>query len=205
MVSAQGSGIAGFFTRMWRVGRWLLLILVILYAGLIVWRLPGYNSEQRSKEVVAQIHSQRLTLEDADGKHLPPVPDPAQVDATVEGIDANNNGIRDDVELAIFKKYPNSPYTRTAELQYAMTEQMFLTKVFDTETWKAVAEENGRANLCLSSIKQPESGAFQEEVEALVFNTSSRKSAEENAYEFITSHGSATGTSCDIDAAYLSK
>lgn len=200
MSIAQGSGIVSFLLRAGRMVRWPLLALIVLYIGFVIYRIPGYNAEHKSKDVVAQIHAQRLTLADVDGSHLPPLPDSTEVDATVAGVDANNNGIRDDVELAIFKKYPNSPYTRTAELQYAMTEQMFLTKVFDTATWKAVAEENGRANLCLSSVQNSGSGVFQKEVEGLVFNTLPRRDAQERAYEFITSHGSAIGQFCDVDA-----
>ena len=91
-----------------------------------------------------------------NGEHLPPPPDPAQVDATIEGVDANANGIRDDVELAIFERYPDSLKIRAAELQYAMALQMYLTEVFNSETLVAVIlkDEHGdflyRAN-CLQS------------------------------------------------------
>ena len=82
-----------------------------------------------------------------NGEHLPPPPDPAQVDATIEGVDANGNGIRDDVELAIFKKYPNSARIRAAELQYAMALQMYLSKVFNSETLVAVIQGEDRASM----------------------------------------------------------
>jgi len=39
------------------------------------------------------------------GYTLPPEPDPDFNNATLAGIDSNNNGIRDDVERAIYKKY----------------------------------------------------------------------------------------------------
>ena len=39
------------------------------------------------------------------GYTLPPVPDPAINNATLLGIDSNNNGVRDDVEIWILKKY----------------------------------------------------------------------------------------------------
>ncbi len=39
------------------------------------------------------------------GHTLPPVPDPALNSATLGGIDSNHNGVRDDVERAIYKKY----------------------------------------------------------------------------------------------------
>jgi len=39
------------------------------------------------------------------GHTLPPKPDPIANSATLEGIDSNSNGVRDDVERAIYKKY----------------------------------------------------------------------------------------------------
>ena len=41
-----------------------------------------------------------------NGHTLPPEPDKALNDATLFGIDTNNNGVRDDVERYIYKKYP---------------------------------------------------------------------------------------------------
>lgn len=41
-----------------------------------------------------------------DGFKLPPAPDTTINNATLEGIDSNNNGIRDDVERKIFHRYP---------------------------------------------------------------------------------------------------
>ena len=142
---------------------------------------------------VAHIHAQKLTPADISGTHLPPVPDTSKNNESVAGIDSNNDGIRDDVELALFKEYPNSTGVRSAELQYALVEQMFLTQVFNSETWKAVAEEAGRAQLCIIDQK-----ANRTEVEELVFNTPLRNEAREKAYEFITSYSPASGEPCDI-------
>jgi len=178
----------------WRWVKWPLIVLAVLYAIDVAWAVWYRSNEAQTNAAVAAIHAQKITLADVMGTNLPPVPDQAENDATVAGIDKNNNNIRDDVELAIFKKYPNSAKIRAAELQYAMTEQMYLTKVTNTETWKAVAEENGRANICLSGV----SDLKYKEVEGLVFNTKLRQDARDAAFEFITSHGSADGTACDI-------
>src|SRR3990167_4490346 len=161
---------------------WVLATPLILFIALVIYRIPAVAEKERTQKAVAEIHAQKLTIEDVNGEHLPPPPDPALVDATIEGIDANANGIRDDVELAIFKKYPNSAKIRAAELQYAMTEQMFLVYVFDTGTWKAVAEEDGRASACIA-LTYPRSNleiflqtvaSRRKEVETLVFNTQAR-------------------------------
>lgn len=177
----------------WRWARWPVMALVFLYAVLVGFRTVMLFDEDKTNAAVAEIHAQKITLADVEGKNLPPMPDKAENDATVAGIDKNNNGIRDDVELAIFKRYPNDKKTRAAALQYTMSEQMYLTRVYNTETWKAVAEENGRAGLCLLN-----SQADWKELKELVSNTQLRKDTRTSAFEFITSHGDAPGKSCDI-------
>ena len=163
----------------------------------------------RSADAVAAIEAQKLTMDDVDGKHLPPPPDPAQVNATIAGIDANGNGIRDDVELAIFAKYPGQSNLkiRAAELQYAMTEQMFLTMVFDSNTWKAVAEQDDRAFQCIGLLYprddiQSALNALKtkaKEVENFEFNNSAR-TVKRNAIDssFETSFGNSNQSYCDV-------
>jgi hypothetical protein len=200
-----------YFTKAWRLGRWPLFILLAGYALLVAWDVVRISNSQMTFNEVVAIHMQHITLTDVEGKNLPPVPDQAENDATVAGIDKNNNGIRDDVELAIFKKYPDSAKIRAAELQYAMTEQMFLTEVSNTDTWKAVAEEDGRASSCLA-LTYPRDNLRQfmnvidsrtKEVEDLVFNTKLRKDAEEQSFSHTTSFGDAPGVSCDVDLTTL--
>src|SRR3989344_4375537 len=199
--------------RLWRIIRWPLGVLVVLYAALVIYRIPAVMEKQRTTETVERIHAQKLTIENVNGEHLPPPPDPAQVDATVEGIDANMNGIRDDVELAIFKKYPNSAKVRAAELQYAMALQMYLTEVFNSETWKAVAIRSGKGYGCvydtgprvtLSDGDERIRQAFEivqkrlDETEDMVFNTPERKSAYDAAEKYTTPFGGSEGEDCDL-------
>jgi len=44
---------------------------------------------------------------EVNGHRLPPEPDPTVNNATLLGIDSNNNGVRDDVERTIYKTYQN--------------------------------------------------------------------------------------------------
>lgn len=180
--------------------RWPLLVLVLAYAALVIYRIPAVGEAQRTKVAIANIEARHITLNDVTGINLPPVPYQPENDATVAGIDKNGNGIRDDVERAIFANYPNDPKIRAAELQYAMTEQMFLTDVFNTDTWKAVAEQDDRAFDCGHGVV-----TYQEslKVQDLVFNTQMRKDAEAKAYTFTTSNGPTSGAACDIDLSTL--
>ena len=177
---------------------WVLATPLILFIALVIYRIPAVAEKERTEQVVAQIHAQKLTIEDVNGEHLPPPPDPVQVDATVEGIDANGNGIRDDVELAIFKKYPNSAKIRAAELQYAMALQMELTQVFNSDTLVTVIQEESRGSVCVLNSKRTQ------EIEGLVFNTDARRKAQEDLYrKFMTSYALPNSGYCDIDPKLL--
>ena len=185
---------------------WVLATPLILFIALVIYRIPAVAEKERTEQVVAQIHAQKLTINDVNGEHLPPPPDPAQADATIEGIDANANGIRDDVELAIFKKYPNSAKIRAAELQYAKELQTMITLVFNSETWKAAAFQNSRGFACISQTSSRENlkehlkvvDERVKETHDLVVNTKTRKNAEDSAYSFTTSFGLANKDFCDV-------
>ncbi len=194
--------------RLWRAVRWPLAVLVVLYVILVLYRIPAVGEQQRTVEAVKTIEARKISMSDVLGANLPPQPYKEENEATVAGIDKNGNHIRDDVELAIFAKYPNDAKVRAAELQYAMTEQLFLTEVFNTETWKAVAEQNSRAYQCVSE-SVPNNGNINsdlkivdsrlKEVEFLVLNNQIRIKAKDNAYNFITSYGDSDDLVCDID------
>lgn len=210
MQSAKGSGVKSFSYRAWRTVRWPLGILVLAYIGLVIYRIPAVREQDASKAAVAEIQAQKLTMADVDGKHLPPPPDPAQVNATVAGIDANSNGIRDDVELAIFAKYPGkaNEKLRAAELQYAMELQTELSgEIFDNQTWTAVAKKENNGISCLVSLAFNEnsdvstgiskSDKWQREVRGVVFNTPSRRDSEAKVSSYQTSFATGIG-SCDL-------
>lgn len=185
-----------FVRGFWRIARWPILVVVVILGGLFLYHLARYP--QLSRDTVQAIQSQKITAADVDGTNLPPVPNAAEVDATIEGVDANTNGIRDDVELAIFEKYPSDRKVRAAALQYAKAEQLFLTSVFNTATWKAAAEVDGRANLCVRDIGEIKA-EVKTFVERIVLNTESRRLQYERAHRFTTSYGAQSGPVCDIE------
>lgn len=203
-MNALGSGVVNILRQVWRVVRWPIGILAALYVGLVIYEL--FHLPKVTAATIAAIHAQRLTMADADGKHLPPQPDPKLVDATVEGIDANKNGVRDDVELAIFKKYPNDAKIRAAELQYAMDQQMYLTLVINTETWKAAAVQLDRGYQCIAGTYPRDdlnklnivTNMRTSEVETLQYNTAARKLKREDVSKNITSYGLSDGDYCDV-------
>ena len=187
-----------------------LFIWIVLYVCLI-FAIGAKTLEARS--AAKRIHSDRVTLDDVMGKNLPPQPDPTLASSTVEGVDANYNGIRDDVELAIFKMYPNSARIRAVELQYAKALQDELTQVSSIETGDAAIQEEGRASQCAFDLASNTgltyieinkmSETLKNEPTNLVFNTAVRKSTLNDLREYVTEFSVPPGEVCDIDLSTL--
>ena len=187
----------------WRWVKWPIYILAAGYVLLVIYDIQRLFDIDKTNGAVAAIHAQKITLADVQGTNLPPVPDQAEDDATVAGVDKNNNGVRDDVELAIFKKYPNSAKIRAAELQYAMALQLMLTKVSNSQIWKAAAIEVSRGAACIGETVPNRDYKIYvqrtEEVDALVLNTSLRKETNDKIYDFTTSYGLPNTKLCNVD------
>jgi len=193
----------------------ILGVLLLVLLGLIIWRIPDAIEREKSVEVVQYIESVALTMSDVDGNNLPPSPDKNLNEATIEGVDVNENNIRDDVELAIFELYPNDKRIRAAELQYAMAMQVFLTNVFTEETWVAAADQTGRGYRCIlstlpsSTIEEGQERATEiynlgrkrtGEVESLVLNTEKIRSHHHSIFEaFTTTYKASDKEDCDLN------
>ncbi len=196
--------------------KWTAVILVGAYGLLFLFRIPFFIQNKSTTEQVAKIHATKLTMDDVMGKYLPADPG-ANADKTIAGIDANTNGIRDDVELAIFKEYPNSAKTRAVLLQYALVLQMVVTQPFENEkNVTEVVREKDRAHTCVGDTlvpSNPESGRTYAEVkkidmydnfvDKIQFNTDERKKAKSNFYENLRSFGPLDEVACDIDLSTL--
>lgn len=192
--------------------KWAGLTIFVAYAALVVYRAFYFHNERKTREQVAKIHATRLTLDDVMGKNLPPDPGP-DADKTVAGIDANHNGIRDDVELAIFKAYPNFAKTRAVLLQYALALQMEVTQpMVNTGTVTAVAEDGDRAYACVGKITSRDDmkkyseivDARRKFIEDKQLNTDARKKAQHDFYQGNLGSYTSPHESCDIDISTLS-
>jgi len=195
----------GIFHRVWRIIRIPLAVIVILFLALVIYRIPAAVERQKTKEAIDKIQAQKLTLADVLGKNLPPEPDPTLKDATVEGIDANGNGIRDDVELAIFNLHPDSAKIRAAELQYAMELQTELTQVFNSETLVATIQQEDSGFFCIGDAVPAQSpNILSKEVEKIVFDTPARAEKHQQVFKsYMTSYKEPNGPYCDVDLASL--
>ena len=211
-----------FFKISWvhkilKILKWIFLVLLGLLIILVIWRLFDRANIAKTDEQVMKIHNTKLTLDDVMGKNLPPDPG-ALADATVQGIDVNNNGIRDDVELAVFKEYPNSAKTRAVLLQYALAFQMEVTQpIVNTKTVTEIVTEEGRADTCVADILVPRespesfrSDTDMEKIDVYVkfienkqFNNDIRKKTRDDFLKNMRSFGDSTNEICDIDISKL--
>jgi len=203
--------------RILKIFLWVFLILLVLFVILVIVRtFHSFDVEKTSVQVI-KIHNTKLTMDDVMGKHLPPNPG-ALADQTVQGVDANNNGIRDDVELAVFDAYPKSAKTRAVLLQYALALQMETIQPFiNTTIATEVIREESRADTCLADSlvprKNPESSRSSSDMEKIdnfisfiedkQLNTDVRKKADKNFYEYLRSYSDLTNEACDIDVLKL--
>jgi len=184
--------------HVWKWLKWPSLMLVVGYLGLVAYRANYFLEKDKSDAAVARIHATRLTHDDLFGS-LPPAPDEAANNATLAGVDTNHNGIRDDVERAIYFAHKDSAKTSAAMLQYAKELQMEFTSVFDSSTLVAVIQEESRGSVCILDVKRAD------EVESLEFNTEARKNAREEIYKkYYTSYALPNSGFCDIDSSNLS-
>lgn len=195
--------------------RWGKVAFVVVVTVAVSWGLAVVD-RKATGEQVAKIHATKLTMDDVMGKNLPPDPG-AEADKTVAGIDANKNGIRDDVELAIFKEYPNSAKTRAVLLQYALALQMEMVQtVVNKETVTAVAEQTSRGGDCIADTLVPRTtpesareyedlekiNSFVSFVEKIQLNTEQRRTAQEDFYKGnLGSYELSSG--CDFEISLL--
>lgn len=198
--------------------KWTAIGVFGAFALLVLVRMPFMYQKQKTEDQVAKIHATKLTMDDVMGKYLPPDPG-TEADKTIAGIDANKNGIRDDVELAIFKEYPNSAKTRAVLLQYALALQMEMTQsMVNGGTVTEIATESSRADTCLADTlvprESPESSRSDIEIEKIdmyinfikdkQLNIESRKKANHDFYQGnLGSYGESTNKVCDIDLSIL--
>ena len=191
--------------------KWTFLILLGLYlvAGISrgVYLFIKSREQIKTDVQVEKILNTKLTLDDVLGTNLPPDPG-TLADQTIAGVDANHNGIRDDVELAIFNAYPKSAKTRAVLLQYALLLQTESTEpIVNKDTATAASEQYSRAFDCIGQIV-PKSNDDIEKIELYVsfvedkqLNTKERKDLKINFDNQTGSFELQRG--CDVDLKTL--
>jgi hypothetical protein len=165
--------------------------------------------------------SPQLTLtvyKEIHGHRLPPEPDPEVNNATLLGIDSNNNGVRDDVERYIYTsgKY-DQPVVRAVALQTARAFQIvisdpsraretvkYMHAAIDCQSYYMFYADRNDEQLCIDKNRR-----ISNEIAPLQFNSEKRKDAYMN-YNRALSGGMYTATDdeklksqCDFNATLL--
>jgi len=135
-----------------------------------------------SKKVLVVKATDILPTIDGDDL-IPPIPNKEENDSTLLGIDIDNDGVRDDIELAINAKFAEKPSTRQAFKQIARINQKVLEDSSDKIKSIANSEKWGEAFSCASWIAvgntaRNELTKSRLEVEALSLNTVERIKAD---------------------------
>jgi hypothetical protein len=185
-------------------------VLFVVFIIAVIWRAFVLVGQQKTSQIVEGIQNTRLTMDDVLGTNLPPNPG-EEADKTIAGVDANANGIRDDVELAIFRDYPNDPKTRAVLLQYALALQMEMTQErLNSNIVVAVAQQTSRGALCIGDVTPrtnmeqfiQRSKFLTSFVDNLQLNTEMRRTAQKIFYKDLKSY-SDLNYECDIDLNLL--
>lgn len=187
--------------------KWFLIIILALFVAALILRTIQLSKIDKTNKQVEIIHSTKITMADVMGDNLPPDPG-EEADKTIAGVDVNKNGIRDDVELAIFREYPNSAKTRAALLQYARAHSMTLQQPFmNNEVATEISREISRGSYCIGE-SIPEEDSFQRFLsltnfmESILFNTEGRVNFSNDFFEKVRSY-SDLESECDLDYTVL--
>jgi hypothetical protein len=113
---------------------------------------------------------------DVDPFRLPPDPGEAGK-ATLEGIDSDGDGARDDVQRWIGLTLTAQLDVRKALLQLGTAEQSFLISSLDRDSLRQVWAKNTAATDCLESVAGRDVATLGSELHALMLNTRIRSQA----------------------------
>ncbi|MCJ2544611.1 hypothetical protein [Thermostichus vulcanus] len=125
-------------------------------------------------------------------------PDPGEEGKrTLEGIDADGDGVRDDVQRAIYRLEPRDERKRRAMLQYAKALQQMMLAGTNQEAYFDASDEAFYALICIDEVSGKHSSVRPEPaieaeitietVEYLFYNTEARVLADLEAEALIPS------------------
>lgn len=107
---------------------------------------------------------------------LPPDPGKAGK-ATIQGIDSDNDGVRDDIQRYIALTYPTSTKTRAALTQGVVNQQQALLYADDKEHSIQIAGEGTRDTECIHYVAPDDASDIGAALQAVLLNTDARSRA----------------------------
>lgn len=117
-----------------------------------------------------------LGCSDDDGKGIPGLPaDPGKAGKkTLEGIDSDNDGVRDDIQRYIAIEYPNSEKMRRVLTDKAKADQALILNAYDKEKVLEINAEQDKTIDCLWYIDPEMASTHRKKLQAEMLNTEER-------------------------------
>ena len=125
---------------------------------------------------VTDLTTSASTTEVINGVTVPKV-DAVAAKATVKGIDANGNGVRDEIERSLAGIYGATPGTFTAAMKYAakMQTQFDMGSANQSQAQAAVLSELQNFHCLTSAVGDAAAREIADEVDLRTFNTQARR------------------------------
>lgn len=102
-------------------------------------------------------------------------PDPGEAGkVTLEGIDSDKDGVRDDIQRYIATEYPHSEKTRRVLTDMAKANQEFLLSADDKDKVLEATKEQSKQVSCIFYIDPQKAYQMQKELTAEILNTEER-------------------------------
>jgi hypothetical protein len=119
---------------------------------------------------------------------------------TVQGVDADEDGLRDDVEIHISETYTDTE-VRAATIQLALAFQALITTGTSKPSALTAATSMNRAIDCLYSLDATKFGDHVDDIEETVVNTGARARAYAKAGAFLSGGSYSVSTIADNSAS----
>lgn len=113
-----------------------------------------------------------FTANEVDSQLLPEYPD--NPDDTLEGVDSDNDGIRDDIEIAIYALYPRDKKEREIHRNIAHLYQTIMTMPLSEEMITSTSNAIVTSASCVSEFSEFNTGIGESVINGLTFNTPER-------------------------------
>ncbi|MDY7092621.1 MAG: hypothetical protein SX243_06580 [Acidobacteriota bacterium] len=137
--------------------------------GTVQVRKLGHKPKNYSRPLPINIEIQPFPL--------PPAPGEAGK-VTVEGVDSDGDGLRDDIQRFIAFTYPDEPVTRAALSQYGESFQDTLVQAVDRQSAFSLFMATLRSDRCLKGLIGVEEGeTLRKSIKAQYLNTAERSDA----------------------------
>ncbi len=119
---------------------------------------------------------------------LPPEPDPILNDTTIHGIDANKNGVRDDIEIYLYKNVTQDWNLFNAYLQKFKNNHEILKNLSHLEKFYSLTEKQASNATSCILIFDPRATFGAYAMSRLFYNTKARQSIGAEVSKKMRSH-----------------